>query len=402
MNFSRRTSGEEGLELLRQIRARHARLPVILVTAWGSIELAVEGMKLGATDFITKPWNNQHVLQLIDTSLQLASAREGQDYGREELDQRFDFSDSVGDHPALLKVLSTIGRVCQTDAPVLILGESGTGKELIAEALHRNSQRSRGPLVKVNLGGIPDALFEAEMFGHVRGAFTDARSDRRGRFQLADGGTIFLDEVGELEPASQVKLLRVLEDRSFQPVGSSHSLHSNVRIVAATNRDLNAMTRDGSFREDLLYRLNLITVRLPPLRERSSDIRRIARHHLLRLGELYGAGEITISEDGWRWLESLPWPGNIRQLRQTIERAVLMSGKSRLDTPDFIDPERIDGAADRQGQLDGLDRLTLDQMEKLMIEKKLALHQHNISRVAESLGLSRAALYRRLEKHGLD
>jgi len=402
MNFSRRTSGEEGLQLLRQIRKHHAHLPVILITAWGSIELAVQGMKLGATDFITKPWNNQHVLQLIRTSLRLASSAEAPDFDREELDQRFDFSDSVGEHPALLKVLSTIGRVCQTDAPVLILGESGTGKELIAEALHRNSHRTEGPLVKVNLGGVPDSLFEAEMFGHVKGAFTDARSDRRGRFQLADGGTIFLDEVGELELASQVKLLRVLEDRSFQPVGSSDTLHSDVRIVAATNRDLGAMTRDGEFREDLLYRLNLITVRLPPLRERISDLRRIARHHLLRVEELYGVREISISEAGWRWLESLKWPGNIRQLRQTIERAVLMSGKSELDRDDFVDPDLVDENDADAGQLDGLDRLTLDEMEKLMIEKKLARHENNISRVAESLGLSRAALYRRLEKHGLN
>jgi two-component system NtrC family response regulator len=401
MNFSRSTSGDEGIALLSRIRELNATLPVILITAWGSIELAVKGVKLGATDFLTKPWNNQHVLQLIHTSLHLSRANSDEINSREQLDESFDFSDSVGEHPALLKVLTTIGQVCRTDAPVLILGESGTGKELIADAIHRNSRRADGPMIKVNLGGVSSSLFESEMFGHVKGAFTDARADRKGRFELADSGTIFLDETGDLDRASQVKLLRVLEDRSFQPVGSSNTHYADIRVVSATNRDLEEMIAGGDFREDLMYRLNLITIRMPALRERRSDIRLIARHHLHQVAEMYGTDEISIVEEAWRWLESLEWPGNIRQLRQTIERAVLMSGKSRLELRDFIDPELVDEAIEKSGQFDSLDKMTLDEMEKVMIEKSLAHHQNNISRVASALGLSRAALYRRLDKHGL-
>jgi two-component system NtrC family response regulator len=401
MNFSRSTSGEEGIELLQQIRQFNSDIPVILMTAWGSIELAVEGMKLGASDFITKPWNNQHLLQLVRTALRLAEPEPEETQSREELDRQFDFSDIVGEHPAMLKTLALVGRVCKTDAPVLILGESGTGKELIANALHHNSGRAAGPLVKVNLGGVPSSLFESEMFGHVKGAFTDAQADRSGRFQLADGGSIFLDEAGELEPSSQVKLLRVLEDRSFQPVGSSTSMHTDVRIISATNRDLGEMMEAGTFREDLYYRLNLITLRLPALRERRSDIRLIARHHLHRVAEMYGIAEISIDENAWLWLESLDWPGNVRQLRQTVERAVLMSGKSHLGQQDFVDPELVPDTAKEREIFHQSESMTLDEMEKLMIEKSLLRHGHNISKVAHALGLSRAALYRRLEKYGL-
>jgi len=401
MNFSRSTTGEEGIALLKRVRKRRPGIPVILITAWGSIELAVEGMKLGATDFVTKPWNNQHVLQLTRTALRLAESTSDEDQGREELDHQYDFSDIVGEHPAFLKVLTMIGRVAGTDAPVLILGESGTGKEIIADAIHRNSARSGGPLVKVNLGGIPAPLFESEMFGHVKGAFTDAHTDRKGRFQLADGGSIFLDEAGDLDRASQVKLLRILEDCSFQPVGSSTTLHTNVRVISATNRDLSAMIKGGTFREDLFYRLNLITLRLPALRERRSDIRLIGRHHLHRVAELYGVTGLSIDENTWRWLESLDWPGNVRQLRQSIERTVLMSGKTHLTQQDFIDPALAPDTQNNQGMLDQQDVMTLNEMEKLMIQKSLLAHQGNISKVATALGLSRAALYRRLEKYGL-
>jgi len=401
MNFSRQTNGEEGLALLQQIREREASIPVILMTAWGSIQLAVAGMKAGASDFVTKPWNNQHLLQLIRTSMSLAEVVAEDAVSRESLDKQYDFGNIVGEHPALVKVLATVGRVAATDAPVLILGESGTGKELIADALHRNSPRGGGPLVKVNLGGVPAPLFESEMFGHVRGAFTDARADREGRFQTADGGSIFLDEVGDLDRTSQVKLLRVLQDRTFQRLGASKTLQSDVRVISATNRDLAKLVRDGDFREDLLYRLNLITIRLPALRERRSDIRPIISHHLHQVAEMYGVDEISIDAGGWRWLESQDWPGNIRQLRQTVERAVLISGKSKLYQQDFVDPDLLDNDQSSTGRFDHLDRLTLDEMEKLMIEKSLAHHHDNISAVAASLGLSRAALYRRLDKYGL-
>ena len=395
MNFSRQTSGEEGIALLRQIRELEVAIPIILMTAWGSIQLAVDGMKAGANDFVTKPWNNQHLLQLIRTSLSLAEAvAPDETPSRESLDQQYDFGNIVGEHPALVKILATVGRVSATDAPVLILGESGTGKELIADALHRNSPRSQGPFVKVNLGGVPSSLFESEMFGHVRGAFTDARADRQGRFELADQGSIFLDEIGDLDRPSQVKLLRVLQDRTFQPLGASKSMQADVRVVSATNRDLAQMVRDNDFREDLLYRLNLITIRLPALRERRSDIRPIVSHHLHQVAEMYGVDDISIDAAGWRWLESLDWPGNIRQLRQTVERAVLMSGKCKLRQQDFVDPDLVGDVEQSAGQFDHLDRLTLDEMEKLMIEKSLAQHQNNSFSRTDAGQLARSTLFR--------
>jgi two-component system, NtrC family, response regulator len=263
MNFSRQTTGQEGLSLLGRIKALRPDVPVVLITAWGSIELAVEGMKAGAADFVTKPWTNQQILQTVQTALGLAAAEASGDDRtptREELDRRFDFGELVGEDPRLLKALQLIGRVAGTDAAVLVTGESGTGKELVADAIHRNSRRSRGPFVKVNLGGISSTLFESEMFGHVKGAFTDARADRKGRFEIADGGTIFLDEIGDLDPASQVKMLRVLQDRSFEVLGSSQRRIADVRVVSATNRSLADMVARGEFREDLLYRINLTTV----------------------------------------------------------------------------------------------------------------------------------------------
>ncbi|MDX1570081.1 MAG: sigma-54 dependent transcriptional regulator [Xanthomonadales bacterium] len=400
MNFSRKTTGEEGLELLARIRREHPNLPVILITAWGSIELAVAGMKQGATDFVTKPWRNQHLMQLIQTSLSLASSAADQSLSREELDRDFDFSQIIGRHPSMLSVLSKVARVCRTDAPVLILGESGTGKELIADALHQNSHRSEGPFVKVNLGGVPATLFESEMFGHVKGAFTDANRDRTGRFQAADGGTIFLDEVGDLDRASQVKLLRILQDRSFQPVGSSRTLTTDVRVISATNRDLGAMVQADDFREDLLYRLNLITLHLPPLRERRSDIALIAQLHLEHTAHTYGTGLLELSDGALAWLQQQDWPGNVRQLRQTIERAALMSGAKRLERSHFTDALSQAPGAEAASPAQAAD-LTLEQMERLMIERNLDRFEGNVSKTAEALGLSRPALYRRMEKYGL-
>ena len=283
MNFSRRTSGEEGLALLQRIKALTPGLPVVLITAWGSINLAVEGMKAGAADFVTKPWTNQQMLETVKTTLGLVASRgTAADHAatRDELDARFDFGQLVGRDPKMLRVLQLLGRVAPTQASVLITGESGTGKELIAEALHRNSPRADRAFVKVNLGGISSSLFESEMFGHVRGAFTDARADRKGRFELAHGGTIFLDEIGDLDPASQVKMLRVLQDRTFEVLGSSQRREVDVRVVSATNRALPDMVARGEFREDLLYRINLITVHLPPLRERPDDIPLLASRFL--------------------------------------------------------------------------------------------------------------------------
>lgn len=400
MNFSRNTSGEEGMVLLKQIKKYAPALPVILMTAWGSIELAVEGIKQGAADFITKPWDNQQLLRTVNTSLELNQTSVTEANSRKVLDERFDFSSIVGEDPAMLEVLTTIGRVAATDASVLILGESGTGKELIADAIHKNSRRKEQQLVKVNLGGMSATLFESEMFGHVRGAFTDAKSDRQGRFELATNGSIFLDEIGDLDPSSQVKLLRVLQDQTFQTVGSSETQKANVRIISATNRDLYEMVKDGSFREDLLYRINLITVTIPPLRNRRGDIAQLAKRHLSKVCELYGVESIKLDDSAISWLEHQTWPGNVRQLSQTIERAALMSNGPILTIADFktqnmSNDEEFDEASLPVGSL------TLDEMEKLMIKRAIKAYNKNLSKVAEALGISRAALYRRIEKYGL-
>jgi DNA-binding NtrC family response regulator len=402
MNFSRQTTGAEGLELLSRFRAIDASVPVILLTAWGSIELAVEGMKLGAADFITKPWSNARVIESVETALRLVDAKRGEAASsRAELDERYDFSNIIGSDPVLLRLLDLVGRVAPTDASVLITGESGTGKELIAEALHRNSARRVKPFVKVNLGGISATLFESEMFGHVRGAFTDARQDRKGRFETADGGTIFLDEIGELDPTSQVKLLRVLQDRTFEVLGSSRTRSVDVRVISATNRDLQALVAGGQFREDLLYRLNLITVHLPPLRERRGDIAALAQHSLRRAAEAYRADVESITPRAMDWLRGQNWPGNVRQLRQLIERAVLVRGKRELDVDDFAAVRDGGPPAAREESLPEAGAMTLDEIERAMIEKCMRHYDGNVSRVADALGLSRAALYRRLEKHGI-
>jgi two-component system NtrC family response regulator len=301
----------------------------------------------------------------------------------------------------MTRILEMIGRVAPTEASVLITGESGTGKELVAEAVHRNSRRRSGPFVKVNLGGISSTLFESEMFGHVRGAFTDARQDRRGRFEMADGGSIFLDEIGELDPASQVKLLRVLQDRTFEVLGSSRARTVDVRVVAATNRPLHEMVQRGEFREDLLYRLNLINIHLPPLRDRRGDIPRLANHFLRLANEAYRTEVESISTRAMEWLRTQNWPGNIRQLRQTIDRAVLIRGGRELDVDDFFAVRDAGSAETRDVALPDAGTITLDEMEKRMIVKCMKHYDGNISRVAEALGVSRAALYRRMEKYGI-
>ncbi|MES2164354.1 MAG: sigma-54 dependent transcriptional regulator [Pseudomonadota bacterium] len=403
MNFSLRTSGEEGLQLLAEIKQLQAALPVLLMTAWGSIALAVKGVQAGAANFFTKPWDNAQLMELIRTTLETAApAPAGSGCPtRAALDAQFDFSGIVGEHPRLLKVLSTIGQVAATRAPVLILGESGCGKELIADALHRNSPRAARPIVKINMGAITPSLFESEMFGHVRGAFTDAKTDRKGHVASAHEGTLFLDEIGELNRADQVKLLRVLQDQTYQAVGASRMERADIRVVSATNRELAELVASGEFREDLFYRLNLITIRLPPLRERRSDIPLLARHIIVQVAESYGLGPASIAPAALEWLGAQPWPGNIRQLKQTLERTLLLVGKSELKQADFIAAEQHEhGGVPRPASL-GVDGMTLEQVERHMIAKALEQHQGNISRVAKALGLSRTALYRRLERHGL-
>ena len=405
MNFSRGTSGEEGIELLREIKKLNPNLPVILITAWGSISLAVRGMREGAADFITKPWSNEQLLQTVKTCLGVAEANARRDPGRklsrEELDRDFDFSGLIGCSPQFLKILDIAARICRTDASVLITGESGTGKELVAEAIHRNSLRKNKPLVKVNLGGIPSTLFESEMFGHVRGAFTDAKSDRKGRFETADGGSIFLDEIGDLEPDSQVKLLRVLQDRTYEVLGSSTTRSVDVRVISATNRNLIEMVDQNEFREDLLYRLNLIAIHIPPLRERREDIPLLVSHFLSGIGRVYRRHDIAIDDEALVWLENQSWQGNIRQLRQYIERAVLLTDEDMLTVKVFKIATEMQPEVRREDYVPEPGSMTLDEMEKAMIQKALELYNGNVRKVAESLGISRAALYRRFEKYGI-
>ena len=403
MNFSPQTSGEEGLALLAVIKAAQPALPVLMMTAWGSIALAVRGVKAGAADFFTKPWHNAQLVELVRATLDVSEGTRGRGSpDRRALDAEFDFRGIVGEHPALLRVLATVGRVAKTRAPVLILGESGTGKELIADAIHRNSPRAGKPAVKVNMGAITSSLFESEMFGHVKGAFTDARTDRRGHVAQAQGSTLFMDEIGELNRGDQVKLLRVLQDQSYRPVGASGAEQADFRLVCATNRELAERVAAGEFREDLFYRINLITLRLPALRERASDIPRLAVSLVADLAREYGLGETTLTPAALDWLGSQPWPGNIRQLRQVLERSLLLAGKPVLDVGDFREDARLrSDAPATMGSARVAGNSMLEQAEREMIQRALAQHEGNISRVARALGLSRAALYRRLEKHGL-
>lgn len=392
MNYSLSTTGEEGLELLMKMRIFQPDTPIILITAWGSISLAVEGMRAGAYDFITKPWDNRTLLQRIETALSL-----NEDNQRTDINKNYNFNrvGIIGSDPALLELLSTVERVAPTDASVLILGENGTGKEMIAEAIHSNSRRRDNPFVMVNLGGISQSLFESEMFGHAKGAFTGAIAARKGRFEMADKGTIFLDEIGDLDLSCQVKLLRVLQQHTFEPLGESRPRKVDIRVVSATNADLPAMVADRTFREDLFYRLNLITLRMPPLRERSSDIPELLHHFLSKAAETEHMQLPEIEAETMEWLMRLPYPGNIRQLKNMAERALLVGG-SILKKKDFyspgISPENIFVAP----------ASTLESREKTSIKEALEASGGNMSRAARALGITRQALYRRIEKYGLN
>jgi DNA-binding NtrC family response regulator len=400
LNFSIETSGEEGMALLQKIRQMNAEISVILITGWGTIQLAVQGMKLGANDFITKPWSNDYLLQSIKTLLNLQE-KKTEHHTRKQLDSLYDFQHIIGEDKLMLELLETVGRVASTDASVLIMGESGTGKELIAEAIHQNSLRKNRPFTKVNLGGISTSLFESEMFGHVRGAFTDARTDRIGRFEFANKGTIFLDEIGDLDAGSQVKLLRVLQDRTYEVLGSSRTRTVDVRVISATNRNLEEMVDKGTFREDLLYRINLITIHLPALRERPKDIPLLVHFFINNLKEIYNRPNLNVTKDAMKWLQQLPLPGNIRQLKNLVERSVLVSRKDQLDTEDFRLQLELSPGRKGSMQLPDVGVLTLDEIEVLMIKKALDFHKNKISKAAVSLGLTRSALYRRLEKYNI-
>jgi len=417
MNYNTyRTSpndGEEGLTLLKQIKIFRPDVPCILMTAWGTIDLAVRGMRAGAFDFITKPWDNGVLLERIQTAKTLSNS---QSKGRtkESLSTKGQIwrgTDIIGN--CLKDVLSMVARVAPTNAPVLITGESGTGKELIAEAIHRQSNRANGPFVKVNLGGISTSLFESEMFGHKKGSFTDATSDRIGRFELAKGGTIFLDEIGELSLASQVKLLRVLQDQTYEVLGDSHTRRTDVRVVCATNADLRQMVEEHTFREDLFYRINLINLHLPPLRERREDIPLLVDYFIQKACATNKIRPVSVSDDAIAYLQTLPFPGNIRELKNLVERAVLMH-ESPLPAPP-LEEYSMEGdmltIADFQNKVlisneilpksESGEGASLSTLERNAIAACIAKHNGNLSLVAKELGISRGALYRKIEKHGL-
>lgn len=404
MNYTLSTSGDEGLTLLRQMKLFLPAVPVILMTAWGSIQLAVQGMQAGAFDFVTKPWNNAALMQRIETALQLTEPSPSPDSPSEVPSSAAPKADAldgldragiIGESVALKEVLAVVKRVARTDASVLITGESGTGKELIAEAIHRNSPRCRGPFVKVNLGGISQSLFESEMFGHKKGAFTDASADRVGRFEMADHGTIFLDEIGDLDPSCQVKLLRVLQEQTFEVLGDSRPRKVDIRVVSATNVDLPACVRQHTFREDLLYRINLITLHLPALRERPEDIPLLVNHFIAQQCRQNQLPSVRVSAEAMEYLRGLPYPGNIRELKNLVERTLLVSDGPVLQVDDFRRAATPPAEGNAVRTLEGM---TLEDMERHVVQQALKRHEGNLSKVAKELGISRAALYRKLEK----
>ena len=399
MNFSLTTSGDEGITLLKQVKIFRPESPVILMTAWGSIDLAVKGMQAGAFDFITKPWNNAALMLRIETALELNNKQKAIAQEEEKKEEaEFDRSHIIGKSKALMDVLATIKRICRTNASVLITGESGTGKELIAEAVHKNSPRGKKPFVKVNLGGISQSLFESEMFGHKKGAFTDASSDRIGRFELADKGTIFLDEIGDLDLSCQVKLLRVLQEQTFEVLGDSRPRKVDIRVVSATNADLRQMVQDHTFREDLFYRINLITVHLPALRERRDDIPLLVRHFADLQCKQNGLPKVDFTPEAMEYLKGLPYPGNIRELKNLVERTLLVSCKDTLDAEDF---KAQNHQSSESPTLQNMGGLTLEEMERQRILQAMEQYGNNMSQVASALGVSRPALYRRLEKYNI-
>ena len=391
MNYSSTTTGEEGLQLLMKVRIFCPDVPVILITAWGSIDLAVKGIKAGAFDFITKPWNNQMLLNTIQTAIQLSK--------QDEQDKKLPLQGKIiGRSPLLTQVLQTVNRIAHTNASVLITGESGTGKELIAEAIHEASNRKDKPFVKVNLGGISQSLFESEMFGHKQGAFTDARHNRVGRFEMADKGTIFLDEIGELDQICQVKLLRVLQDQTYEVLGDSKPRQVDARIISATNRNLVEMVSRNTFREDLFYRINLISIRIPALRERLEDLPLLVEHFANRLVKQNGLKPVEIFPETYDFLKKLPFPGNVRELKNLVERTILVSGKEKITDKDFKEQYiEIPLSAEVEQQT----VQSLEKVERSMILKAIELYGSNHSKIATALGITRQALYRRLEKYNI-
>src|SRR5271155_1695698 len=397
LNYTRdTTSGQEGLDLLTQIKSHDSQMPVIVMTAWANVEVAVEAMRRGAQDFIQKPWDNARLLSILRTQIDLHHAvRRAQRLEAENrLLRAHNLPELIATAPAMQPVLATIARIGPSDANVLITGEHGTGKEVVAQMLHALSARTSRSLVAVNTGALPEGTFESELFGHVKGAFTDARTERIGRFELADGGTLFLDEIANVPMRQQAKLLRVLETGEMERVGSSKTRRVNVRVLSATNADVHAEAEAGRFRSDLLFRLNTVEIHLPPLRDRREDIPALAAHFLSRYAARYRKQIQGFEPAALQAMLGYPWPGNVRELDHTIERAVLMASSGRISLADLgLSTPRISTAS--------LEEMSLEAVESILIRKALARCNGNVSQAAEALGLSRGALYRRMEKYGL-
>ncbi len=397
LNYQRdTTSGQEGIDLLLRVQVLDSKLPVVVMTAWGSVELAVEAMRRGARDFIQKPWDNQRLLSIIRTQVDLhrIMRRAERLEAENSLLRAQNRPVFIAESKAMQPLLTLLSRIGPSDANVLITGEHGTGKEVVALTLHALSPRVSRPMITVNTGGLPEGTFESELFGHVKGAFTDARADRVGRFELADRGTLFLDEIANVPMKQQAKLLRVLETGEMERVGSSKTRKVDVRVISATNADLKLESAEGRFRSDLLFRLNTVELPIPPLRERREDIPLLASHFLKLYLERYRKSIKGFGPSALRRMLEHPWPGNVRELDHSIERAVLMSTGNQIEPGDLgLEGERTSSAK--------IEDMSLEEVEYLLIKKALTRHSGNISHAAEALGLSRSALYRRMQKYGL-
>jgi two-component system, NtrC family, response regulator HydG len=398
MNFSQdASSGREGFEWLRRIHQIAPDIVVILITAYGDVDKAVRAMKEGAADFVVKPWDNERLRDAVRSGIRLKKTRAASRPEPPRPEPASRPPSVLGRSIQMQKIFDTVARVAATDASVLLLGENGTGKEVVARAIHDASPRRDGPFVVVDLGAVPESLFESELFGHMRGAFTDAREDRAGRFEAASGGTLFLDEIGNIPVALQVKLLTVLQRREVTRIGSNKAVPVNIRLISATNQHLYQLTQRGTFRQDLLFRINTVEIDLPPLRERTGDVELLAAHFLMEYGEAYNRPVRTLGAEAVRRMEKYNWPGNVRELRHTIERAVVMS-----DGP-VLRPEDLSFSAATHGFMENneVETLDLEEIERKAVSKALSKHGGNISRAAEELGISRKSLYRRIEKYGL-
>ncbi|MHC1703553.1 MAG: sigma-54-dependent transcriptional regulator [Tenuifilaceae bacterium] len=401
MNFSAGVNtGNEGIYWLREINRAFPQMVVILITAYGDIELAVNAIKEGANDFILKPWDNQKLLATLQNGIELSQSRKEINDLKQKTkqlieDTNYSYQDFIGKSPSMLEVFKTIEKVARTDANLLILGENGTGKELVARQLHQLSNRAGNIFLSVDLGSLSETLFESELFGHVKGAFTDARDDRQGRFQTASGGTLFLDEIGNITPTMQSKLLSAIQNRVITPLGTNKSIPVDVRLICATNQNLPELVKQGRFREDLLYRINTIRINIPPLRERGSDITLLANYFLKKFADKYDKPRLKLSDKAFETLMNYQWPGNVRELCHSIERAVILGEKEYITPSDFI-------LSEDNSKEDILQNpISLDDAEKILINNSIKRNKGNLSSVARELNIGRQTLYRKMEKYGL-